>query len=225
MIHELPRDVVELVLMSLDSRSIATWGCSCSAACTMVRKGREDALTMLRQGQCSKHWMFEIMQQERRDACIQVSASSSSRTDHGGSYWVDVDTHCPELLDRCIKRVVDHLPELIIITCGDGIFNRALTDAHLEHVRLVPFVAIPGNVGITDAGLEHLANARVLWLGGCTGICGSNLPELVYKNGSLGHMLSIKWIGGWGSHPPFHAKAIRRWLAMQEVRGLIVSQW
>lgn len=191
---------------------------------------------MLKRGQYSKYWMLEIIRQERRNACKQVlnqtmerpgtilvSASASS-IPRGSSYWVDLDIDCPVLIDSCLKQVADHLPEFIMITCRDGIYNHALTDAHLKHIQHVPFVAIPGNVGITDAGLEYLSNARVLWLGGCTGISGSNLPELVYKSGSLSHMLSIKWKGGWGPHTPFNTKVIR-WLEMQEKQGLIVEQW
>jgi hypothetical protein len=88
-------------------------------------------------------------------------------------------------------------------------------------MRGVEQVAIPGNLSVTDLGLEHLAASRVVWLGGCTGIRGENLMDLVYRHGQL---LSVKWRGGFGTQWPF-VEHVKLWLARQEELGLVVEQW
>lgn len=246
----IPIALQEQVLTLLDAASVANWALTCSAARNMVRVARTEALSMLRgpgHALPPQHWMLNVIRRERQRACkgLQVSnatldhpdrthVSSTASWDHSTisgarkkGYAVYLDADSSILVDRCLELVAGHAPEFVSVMCLDDGTRGTLADAHLRHLRRVPFVAILGHAGVTDAGLAHLADARVLWVGGCTGLRGDTLPSLVYTDGgSVTRLLSIKWIGGWGRPGPFHGNATAtKWLATQEEQGLIVEQW
>lgn len=239
MLLTLHASIQELVLQCLDTRSIADWASTCRDARAMVQAGRTNfqlcnsSLT----GGYAGSWLWSVISRERRSACEAavtgmhwadwpselVSVKHFQRIPQGKKgYLVEVDVACNTRIDCCLREVAGQRPEYVMVACDEK-YNYTLCDYHLEHLSHVPFVAIPGNKGITDSGLAFLSHARVIWLGGCSGIQGDNLPSLVYSGGPF-NLLSIKYVGGWGTDRPFNDGATR-WLHKQEALGLIVDTW
>ncbi len=242
MLLSMPNDLREEVLMRVDAPTVASWARVCRASAASVRVAYGAALAGLKGDGRGGGWMFACLADARRRRCAEVGATDLDWADAvdvfasepepdalslpagpSSSFIVHVDTSDPLLVRRCLGRVASLGPRRVHITPSGGVEGacRALRDCHLEAMKGVEQVAIPGNLAVTDAGLEHLAACRVVWLGGCTGVRGDGLADLVHRRGCI-RLLSVKWRVGWGSRWPF-TERVMSWLAAQEAAGLVIG--